>query len=83
MKFDFLAFKEELQKQAKTSDSSEQHNLIDFMTDIVDNVEYDLRGGNYAEAHAKTVLREQMVGSLEQFEDHITYLKKHLKESLT
>lgn len=82
-KRDFDKLKEELQRLAKASDSSEQHNVLDFLTDVVDNIQYDVKAGNYKNADVKRVLREHMVGCLEQFEEHIGYLKKYLKENVT
>jgi hypothetical protein len=80
--FDFSKLKDDLRALAKTSDSSEQHNLIDFMVDVVDSVQYDIKAGNYKEAEVKHLLLTHMTGCLEQFEDHIAYLKKYLKERI-
>lgn len=81
-KFDFMELKLDLRKLYSSSDSSEQHNLVDFMVDVVDSIEWDIKAGNYKEAEVKHLLLTHMTGCLEQFEDHIAYLKKYLKERL-
>lgn len=82
MNFDFNALKDDLRDQAKACDSSEQHALIEFLEDQIDSIVEDLRGGNYTEAQIPKLTLQQLQGSLEQFEYHIGYLKKYLKERI-
>lgn len=82
MNFDFTALKDDLRDQAKACDSSEQHALIEFLRDQLDGIVEDLRCGNYTEAQISKLTLQQLQGSLEQFEYHIEYLKKYLKERI-
>lgn len=75
----FAELRQKLHQLNRCSDSSETKHLIEFMNDQVYSIESDFRGENYKETIQKDVLKEQLLGSLEEFE----YAAKHLRQELT
>lgn len=82
---DFNIVKEQLSKLADggITDSSEIKHVVDFLVDIVDNVRYDYESGhNYTEGEIKQVLKQQMLGSLDELQASCDILEKKVKEIL-
>jgi len=48
-------------------DSSERRHVLEFLADVVENVEYDVESENYSKAEAEQILRQQLIGVLEEF----------------
>lgn len=81
-RFNFDRLFADLRGAYKSTDSSEMHAVIDFMIDIVESVQHDIKGGNYDEVETKTMLLQQTVGCLEQFADTAAHLTKFFKSRL-
>jgi hypothetical protein len=76
----FEQLAERIDELRKTSDSSEFKHILDFVADQVDNVLYDFRTGCYdpeADAPVK-VLRQQIVGSLQELGAAAEAMKTHI-----
>jgi len=71
---------EDLKGRSKTSDSAEQHALVEFLVDQLFSIQHDLDNGNYAGEELTPLVRQQLLESLDQFEEHIGYLRKYIKE---
>jgi hypothetical protein len=80
-KFSFEGMKIELDKATKCADGSEIKHLIEFLKDIVDNVEYDVEQGSYAGVE-KAVLKQQLLGSLDELRASCDTLETKVKELL-
>jgi len=78
--FDFKALSADLRRKIEATDSSELSHLLEFMCDIVDNVEYDIKAGRPKDAEIPEILRDHMLSCLDQFEDGVTHLRTYLKE---
>jgi len=65
-------------RDTKVCDSSERRHLFEFLSDICDNVEYDIESGNYSDEEKLGVLRQQLIGSLEELKWHAELISKAL-----
>ena len=83
---DFNIVKEQFKQSLDraTCDQSEIKHILDFLLDIVDNVHYDCESGhNYTrKGEARQVLKQQMLGSLDELRASCDLLEKKVKEIL-
>lgn len=83
--FSFDDVKERLEKLADggVTDSSELKHTVEFLKDIVDNVKYDHETGhNYTKGEIKNVLKQQLLGSLDELRASCDILETKVKEFL-